>query len=105
LSLQDGIQAVRSVIKKAWFDEQLCAIGISAVEAYRREYDQAKQCFKDSPLHDWTSHLSDALRMLAIAYREPYASEKPKAAPRYLHEMTANDVFWPANTQQKYERI
>jgi hypothetical protein len=105
LSLQDGIQATRALIKRAWIDEHRCAVGVSAVEGYRREYDQSKQCFKDSPLHDWTSHLSDALRMLAIAWREPYTSEKPKAAPRYLHEMTANDVFWPANTPQKHERI
>jgi phage terminase large subunit len=92
LSLQDGIQATRALLKKAWIDEALCALGISAIDGYRREYDPEKQMFRDIPLHDWTSHLSDALRMLAVAYREP---PKPKESEptRWPQDRTINEII------------
>lgn len=92
LSLQDGIQAARALLKKAWIDEEHCAAGISALEAYRREYDPEKRMFKDSPLHDWTSHLSDAFRMLAIAWREPPKEVKPEEA-KFFEEMSLDELW------------
>lgn len=92
LSLQDGIQASRALLKKAWIDEERCAVGISALEAYRREYDPEKRMFKDSPLHDWTSHLSDAFRMLAIAWREPPKEVKPEEA-KFFEEMSLDELW------------
>lgn len=70
LSLQDGIQAVRLALTRAWFDAEKCDDGIECLRQYQREYDEDKKVFRDKPRHDWTSHSADAFRMLAIAWRE-----------------------------------
>ena len=73
LSLQDGIQASRMALQRAWFDTK-CQEGIECLRQYQREYDEDKKVFRDKPRHDWTSHGADAWRYLSIAYRE---EEKP----------------------------
>lgn len=92
LSLQDGIQASRALLKKAYMDEERCAVGIASLESYRREYDPEKRMFRDAPLHDWTSHLADAFRMMAIAWREPPKEVKPEEA-RFFEEMSLDELW------------
>jgi hypothetical protein len=70
LSKIDGIQAVRKMLRNTWIDSANCEAGLEAWKQYRREWDQDKRMFKDTPLHDWTSHPSDALRMLGVAWKE-----------------------------------
>lgn len=69
LNVDDGIQAVRSMLNRCWFDEERCEKGIESLRQYRREYDEINKCWKGRPLHDWTSHGSDAFRYLAVGYR------------------------------------
>ena len=69
LSLQDGIQATRLALTRAWFDFK-CEDGIECLRQYQREYDEDKKVFRDKPRHDWTSHGADAFRMLSIAWKE-----------------------------------
>lgn len=78
LSIQDGIQVVRMMLPRMWFDTK-CSAGVEALKQYQREYDEDKKCFRDKPRHDWTSHPSDAFRMLAISCRDEIAA-KPQAA-------------------------
>ena len=40
--------------------------GISALEQYRREWDDEKKCFKANAVHDWSSHPSEPFRYLAM---------------------------------------
>ena len=75
LSVQDGIQAARSVIPICHFDAENCAEGLDALKSYRREYDADKAVFRKTPLHNWASHGADAFRTMAVAYK---AEEKPK---------------------------
>ena len=70
LSLQDGIQASRMALQRAWFDGEKCMDGIECLRQYQREYDEDKKVFRDRPRHDWTSHSADAFRYLSIAWRE-----------------------------------
>ena len=70
LSLQDGIQASRMALQRAWFDGEKCMDGIECLRQYQREYDEDKKVFRDKPRHDWTSHSADAFRYLSIAWRE-----------------------------------
>lgn len=70
LSLQDGIQASRMALQRAWFDGDKCMEGIECLRQYQREYDEDKKVFRDRPRHDWTSHSADAFRYLSIAWRE-----------------------------------
>jgi phage terminase large subunit len=62
----DGINAVRTILPRCWFDAQKCAKGIDALKAYRREWDEQRKTFHDRPVHDWASHAADAFRYLAL---------------------------------------
>lgn len=73
-SVEDGINAVRLLLPKCWFDEQNCARGIEALTQYRTEYDQKNKVFRRNPLHDWTSHAADAFRYFAMNIK----ADKPK---------------------------
>lgn len=75
-SLADGINAVRSILPRCWFDAERCGNGIEALRMYRREYDAEKKIHSDKPFHDWTSHASDAFRYLALGLNERAAPEK-----------------------------
>jgi phage terminase large subunit len=69
LSLQDGIQASRLALTRAWFDHK-CEDGIECLRQYQREYDEDKKVFRDKPRHDWTSHGADAFRYLSIVWKD-----------------------------------
>ena len=71
LLIDDGIQAVRSMLSRCWFDETLCDKGVDALSQYRRAYDDKNMVFKGTPIHDWTSHAADAFRYLAVGYKPP----------------------------------
>ena len=69
LMVDDGIQAVRSMLKNCWFDAERCDRGIDALRQYHREYDDNGKVWRSRPAHDWASHGSDAFRYLAVGYR------------------------------------
>ena len=69
LPVEDGIQAVRSLLPKCWFDKEKCGAGLEALRMYRREYDERRQEYRLRPVHDWTSHYADALRYFAVEHR------------------------------------
>lgn len=69
LAVDDGIQAVRSLLPQCWFDAEKCARGIEALRQYRKDYDEKNKTWRGRPLHDWTSHGADAMRYHAVGYR------------------------------------
>ena len=69
LSVDDGIQAARSMIATCWFDAEKCNRGIEALRQYRKDFDEKNKTWRGRPLHDWTSHGADAFRYLAVGYR------------------------------------
>lgn len=66
LSVDDGIQAVRRLLPKCWFNMPRVRQGVDCLRNYRREFDEKRNVFYEKPLHDWASHGSDAFRYLAI---------------------------------------
>ena len=60
----DGIEAVRGILSRCYFDVDKCEHGINALTLYRNELDDKRGIFK--PVHDWTSHAADAMRYFAI---------------------------------------
>lgn len=64
--VEDGINAVRTIIPRCWFDAKRCHRGIEALKLYRAEYDDKLQSLKPRPVHDWASHAADAFRYLAM---------------------------------------
>ena len=65
----DGINAARKTLPLCIFHPRCEEDGISALEQYRREWDDDKKTFRATEVHDWSSHLSDAFRYLALSWR------------------------------------
>jgi phage terminase large subunit len=71
LGVEDGINAVRRILPRCWFDKVMTAEGLKALRQYRRQWDDQRKVFLTRPYHDWTSHPSDAFRYLALSIHEP----------------------------------
>lgn len=97
LAMQDGIQASRKLLNVAFIAIDYCQSGVDALKQYRRKWDDGRKCFLDNPLHDWTSHLSDAFRMMAIAWKEEAI---PEAAPPKAAGYSLNDL-WASNEKRR----
>ena len=78
ISVDDGIDATRQLLKTVWIDEKRCARGIECVRNYRREYNDKMQEFKPRPVHDWASHAADALRYVALSVDRMVIKKAPK---------------------------
>lgn len=68
---EDGIEAIRGMLSRCWFDAEHCKRGISALKGYQKEWNDKMMVYKDSPLHNWTSHGVDAFQTGAIINPEP----------------------------------
>lgn len=90
LDVQDGIQAVRMMFSRCWFDEEKTREGVEALRLYQREYDDDKKAFKDKPRHDWTSHAADAFRYLALVWREEI---RPKQKDEAIRGIAVGNPF------------
>ena len=66
----DGIEAVRNVLPRCWFDAQACEKGLKALRQYRADWDERTNQPRPRPLHDWTSHAADAFRYYALGSRQ-----------------------------------
>lgn len=82
--VEDGINAVRAFIPRAWFDRIKCSRGIDALQLYRAEFDDKLQALKPRPVHDWTSHAADAVRYLAMTI-DQYAISGERKKPSLLN--------------------
>ena len=70
ISVDDGINAVRMIFNKCWFDEEKTRVGLNALRSYHKEYSEKNKEYKSTPLHDWSSHASDAFRYFAVGHRK-----------------------------------
>ncbi len=70
LSIEDGINAVRTMFPVIYIDETNCSDGVHALRRYRYDVDVADGTFSRKPLHDEASHFADALRYFAVGSRE-----------------------------------
>ena len=64
--LRDGIAAARKILPYCYFNKPLCSSGVEALKSYRRKWDERLNCYLDRPVHDWTSHVADTMRYLAM---------------------------------------
>lgn len=75
LAVTDGIEAVRAIFPKCYFDSEKCADGLRSLRHYRYGYDEKLMTFERAPLHDWASHDADALRTAAVGVKEEARTE------------------------------
>ncbi len=107
-SIDDGIQAVRKLLPRCYFNLPRCQRGVDALRGYRREWDEKLQVYRDRPLHDWTSHSSDAFRYLALGMQEKPPEPTKEKPPEPFTEpwFTARDRADAAddNAKRRYYR-
>jgi phage terminase large subunit len=70
LSVADGINAARTLMNRAFFDETKCADGLQNLRHYRYDVDANTKMFSNKPLHDQHSHAADAWRYVAVGLDE-----------------------------------
>lgn len=66
LTVIEGIDAVRGMFSRCWFDSERCREGIRMLENYRKEWDDRLARWSEKPIHDYASDASDAFRYLAV---------------------------------------
>lgn len=69
-----SVNATRTRLATATFDEENCSRGIDALETYHRKWDEAKACYSNEPVHDWSSNYCDAIRQWADGWRSKAAA-------------------------------
>ena len=127
LSIDDGIQAVRKLLPRVTFNtralpfparidehgeevedaetqedaDMRLARGLSALRSYRKEWDEDLAMFKDRPLHDWSSHGSDAFRTLAggLVEQPPEVEETPAAPEPFTEAWYEEDDRAPRDSR------
>lgn len=62
-----GINAVRSLLPCMEFRLPQCARGVEGLEAYHKKSQTASGLTVDEPVHDWSSHDADGVRVFAEA--------------------------------------
>jgi len=75
-NVNDGINAVRRLLDRCWFDEERCKRGLECLWQYRKDWDDRGKVWRNNPLHDWTSHGADAFRMFAGGWAEPQIKDR-----------------------------
>lgn len=66
-SIMDGIELVKGMFPRFWFDGDKCEYLLKCLLNYHAEYDEGLKKYRDKPLHDYSSHASDATRYMALA--------------------------------------
>ena len=75
ISIEDGINAVRMMLPKCWFDKDKTNLLMEALRLYQEKRD-IKRNISLGPLHDWTSHAADCFRYMAVSQQ----NDRPKRA-------------------------
>lgn len=98
----DGINAARITLRTAVFHPRCEEFGISALEMYRREWDDDRKAFAANEFRDWTTHLADAFRYLSLAWRAaPKVIEpKPPEPMRGVENITVDELIRSVQPQR-----
>jgi hypothetical protein len=107
VSVADGLQAGRVAINAAEFDLGRCHHGIDGLKAYRRDWDEDRKTFRETPVKDWAEHIGSAWRYLGLAWREELTPEPEKTKADILAAMTKpktlNDVLAEYEAEREYD--
>lgn len=103
-SQQNQIEGLRKTLDFCYADPVRCKDGLRALRKYQFIYDDERNKYSDKPDHDGYSHACDAAEVIAQVWRSSVISEEKKK-PRFLEDLTANEVFFPQNSPERYDRI
>jgi len=68
---EDGIDAIRTLIPRCYFDAVNCKRGIDALKGYKKVWNDKLMVYGNEPVHDWTSHGTDAFQTGALSNPQP----------------------------------
>lgn len=88
LSIDDGINAVRTMFSRFWFDRNNCKGLIDSLREYHKEWNEKQKTFLDRPCHDWSSHDADMVRYFAVGFKDQVDS-KPRPPRRPVKRSAA----------------
>jgi len=85
LSIMSGINAVRAMIPRSYFDEEKTELGLQALREYLKKDagivdPDGNKLYLDTPAKTWASHGADALRTIAQGIRAPQP-QRERLAP------------------------
>lgn len=83
LGKEHQINVARMIFNRCWFDETKCSKGIDALSSHHFDWDDKTQSAGKLPIHDWSSHGSDAFMLMAVAHEDQVEwKPKDKYAPK-----------------------
>lgn len=109
-SFLNGIQALRWLLQRNVRFHPRCQEGLEALKAYHYEWDEDRKTFSNQPVHDWSSHPSDAARGVALVARRAEEStrvEKPDERPVATEAdgaFTLDDLWRARDNSRRWNR-
>jgi hypothetical protein len=73
--IADGIEKVRQLFPRFRFHEETTKIISDSLYNYRRDFDKNMGVWKNTPRHDESSHVADAIRTMAMSHQETLMME------------------------------
>lgn len=85
VSVADGLQAARTTINEATFgNHERLQLGIEGLKNYRRDWDDDRKTFRETPVKDWAEHIGSAFRYLGLAWRDVAPARPAPQRPKEL---------------------
>lgn len=93
LSIEDGVNAARMLLRRSKFNSNSEGIkeGLIALRHYRKVWDERNRIWGSRPVHDWSSHPSDAFRTAAVALPNVTPSID-RGRTKWGHEETLDEI-------------
>src|ERR1051325_2137859 len=66
IAVIEGIEMARNIFPRLWIDINHCKYFLKCVSNYHKMYNEKYNVYSDRPVHDWSSHMADAFRMLGV---------------------------------------
>ena len=101
--LLDGINEVRKILYRTYIHKTNCEQMIEALKTYRREWDPEAMVFGNNPVHDWSSHYADSVRVFAMGRRDLVDASKlvPVAVGTGYDPIYKSDPSYPYNVDEQ----
>ena len=93
LGKEEQINTARRLLPRSRFDGEKCEAGLEALHHYRKEWDRKNRLWSSKPVHDWSSHPSDAFLTGAVGIPQSnYGETPPERYEETLDEIVARHV-------------
>lgn len=87
MSVWDGINAGLDNFNRCYFHATGCKDGIDALDSYHSKSEMDGVTIRDTPVHDWASHASDAFSLAHQAIKAGLVIDRTSMPRRQAHPM------------------